>query len=190
MELGDQPLAPLAPLSNAYPAVPGTTSSHASSESNVFGDFVSRLSSHEEMGGVLPAFLRNSAIWADVFLIAVLLLASTMSASSIASSGFFLIGGSLAASLVAVLHILAWPLIPLAIAGLVAKLWMRDQRAHETIHVLCGIETAAAVVVSIPPALFLIIVLLEAALWVIIIAAIFCIGIAILVGVLRALFRA
>ena len=192
MELAKHPLALPTQPTGTLPVVSTlevAAATDAYQPRNAFAEFLSVLGAHEEMGAAISPFLFSASVWADIFLLTVLFFGLTLSASQSNSSGFFIIGAPIESGLISFLHIAAWPLIPLAAVGLFAKLWTRNHRAHEAIHVLCAIETVAAVLAGIAPALFIALIAVEALVWVVITIVVVAICIAVVLAFLSLLTR-
>jgi hypothetical protein len=138
------------------------------------------------MGGVATAQLLWLAFGGDAFIVCALVLGLSVTESQIYGSGFFIIGADLAAGLVSFLHALACPLISFALLGLSIKTITYGRRVPTGLHILYATESIAAAGIGLLVLLLLSIVVLDFALWVLIVVAV----IMVCIGVLAAMFGA
>ena len=133
---------------------------------SVFRDFLDRARAHEQMGGVVSPSLFKVALWADVFLLFVLVLCLMISPAAIRTSGFFPIVGELAIALINFLQWIAWPLLLLSATGIALKLWARNRRTHEAVHILCAVESLTAVGTGMVSLAVVVLFVLELVFWI------------------------
>jgi hypothetical protein len=160
--------------------------SQASGGWSVLDDFLAKTRTHERMGGVISPFLWRTALLADIFLLAVLLVGLQVDAAAVGSSGFFLVGGGLVGGLIGLIHVLTWPLLAIAAVGLGLKLWTRDRRTPGGVHVFCAMESVAALGTGLGWFLVVVAIAVELILWVLIILLMVALGVGIIAVLLAA----
>jgi hypothetical protein len=109
---------------------------------------------------------------ADLFLLVLLLIGSQISDSGVSHSRFFLIGGGLVGGLIGLMQALTWPLLAIALLGVVLKVVGHGRRTPQPVHVLCAVESVAAMGAGLGWLLVLSLFVLELVVWMIIVALI------------------
>lgn len=141
--------------------------------------------SHERMGGFISPLLFRSALAADLFLLVLLLIGSQISSSGVSHSHFFLIGGGLVGGLIGLMQALTWPLLAVALLGVLLKV-VGHRRTPQPVHVLCAVESVAAMGAGLGWLLVLSLFVLELVLWMIIIALMIAACVLIIGGLIAA----
>lgn len=109
------------------------------------GDLITRAArAHEQMGGRPTPYLRRAALFADVALIAIILIGSQVHAQGVRESSFFPVGGDFVADIIEVLQAVAWPLFLVALASLALNWWSGRRRTREAAHIALAIQVVPA----------------------------------------------
>jgi hypothetical protein len=136
------------------------------------------------MGGMVSPFLLRSALIADIALLALVLIGSTINGNGVGRSSFFIIGGGIVAGLIHLLQALTWPLLAIAILGIALNVWSRDRRTPEAIHVLCAAQAVPVLTVSFGWVLVMSLFVLELIVWIAMVALAVALLVALIAGLL------
>jgi hypothetical protein len=147
-------------------------------------DFLNRAVAHERMGGMVSPFLLKAALIADLALLALVLIGSTISGNRVGQSSFFIIGGGIVAGLIHLLQALTWPLLAVAVTGIGLNIWSRDRRTPEAVHVLCAAQAVPVLTLSFGWVLVMSLFVLELIIWIAMVA----LATALLVALVAGLF--